>query len=230
MLWSAFTLGLFGSLHCLGMCGPIALALPLTKKERLAVVLQSFLYNIGRVFSYTFLGLILGLLGWGVAIAGYQKSLSIVLGIILIISAFFSISIENKLLRFGPFQRAYSKVKSKLSSLIRKNSFSNIFKLGFVNGLLPCGMVYVALAGALASGSTGQGALYMTLFGLGTLPMMMGVMLIGNFNKSFFLKLRKWIPLIMLAFGIMLIRRGLALEVPLDIKFWEANNFPVMCH
>lgn len=228
--WTAFTLGLFGSLHCLGMCGPIAMALPLTAAEKRSVFAQSLLYNIGRVSSYTLLGLLMGLLGWGVLIAGYQKTLSILLGILLVLAAFFTVSIENQFFRINTVNRFYNNLKIKLSQLLSRGSNANAYKLGLANGFLPCGMVYLALAGAVTSGGTTQGALYMTLFGLGTMPMMMGVMLFSKFNKRFFLKLRKLIPLVMLVFGLMLIKRGLALEIPLDFRFWEAANFPVMCH
>ena len=229
-LWSAFTLGLFGSLHCLGMCGPIAMALPLSATEKRSVVRQSLLYNFGRVASYSILGLIMGLLGWGVLIAGYQKSLSVILGAILILAALFSVSIENQIFKLRFFNRIFEGIKSIMGRLMSVNAYSNSFKIGLVNGVLPCGMVYIALAGALTSGGLTKATLYMTLFGLGTLPMMMAVMLFSNFNKRFFSKFRKWLPLIMFVFGLILIKRGLALEIPLDFSFWEANNFPLMCH
>ncbi len=229
-MWTAFTLGLFGSLHCLGMCGPIAMTLPLTAREKQSVVLQSLMYNLGRVGSYTLLGLAMGLMGWGILIAGYQKSISIILGVVLVLSAFFTVSLENGLLRIPALRHWYNTVKNKLSSLLNSKANGSAFQVGLANGLLPCGMVYIALAGALTSGGTMQGTFYMTLFGLGTLPMMMGVMLVSRFNRQFFLKLRKFIPLVMLIFGLLLIKRGLALELPVDFRFWEANNFPIMCH
>ena len=228
--WTAFTLGLFGSLHCLGMCGPIAMTLPLTNKEKRSVFKQSLIYNLGRVSSYTFLGLIMGLLGWGVYIAGYQKSLSVILGAVLILASFFTVSLESQLFRIGFINKVFEKIKSTMSTLMYVNANSNAYKIGLVNGVLPCGMVYIALAGALTSGGLIEGAVYMTLFGLGTLPMMMGIMLFSNFNKNFILKFRKWIPLIMFLFGLLLIKRGLALEIPLDFSFWQAEKFPIMCH
>ena len=229
-LLSAFTLGLFGSLHCLGMCGPIAMALPLTSSEKQKVFFQSLLYNLGRVSSYALMGLVMGLLGWGIMFAGYQKLLSVILGAVLILSAFFTVSLENGFLKLKPIARLYHKVKSKLAMMLRTNVNANAYKIGLANGVLPCGMVYVALAGALTSGDTLSGTAYMALFGLGTLPMMMGVMLLSKFNRSFFFALRKYIPIVMLVFGILLIKRGLGLELPVDLRFWEANNFPIMCH
>lgn len=229
-MWTAFTLGLFGSLHCLGMCGPIAMALPLSSKEKQTVVLQSIIYNLGRVSSYAILGLTMGLLGWGVVIAGYQKTLSVVLGVVLILSALFSFSLENGLLKFSFFRSLYGKIKSRLARLLQTNSNAGAYKIGLANGLLPCGMVYVALAGALTSGGTAQGTAYMALFGLGTLPLMTGVMLFSKFNRSIFLKLRRLLPLVLIIFGLMLIKRGLALEIPIDLRFWDATNNPIMCH
>jgi sulfite exporter TauE/SafE len=229
-LWSAFTLGFLGSLHCLGMCGPIAMALPLSTNEKRTVVLQSILYNFGRVSTYTIMGLVMGLLGWGILIAGYQKILSISLGIALILSAIFSYSLEKKLFGLTIFQRFFNRIKTRLANLLKFNSASNAYKIGLVNGILPCGLVYIALAGALASGNSVTGAAYMALFGLGTMPMMLGAMLFTSFNKRFFFKFRKFIPLVLIIFGLYLIQRGWLLEVPTDLRFWEANNFPVMCH
>jgi hypothetical protein len=229
-LWAAFILGLFGSLHCVGMCGPIAMALPLTAKERSQVVFQSLLYHSGRISTYTLMGIFMGLMGWGIGLAGYQKVFSVALGIILIITALFSISIEQKMMQNAFFQRLFSYVKTNLSRLLSIRNQSSAFKIGLLNGILPCGLVYIALAGAVTSESIGTGALYMAAFGVGTLPMMLSVMIFGNLNKQIFFRFRKWIPVGLVLFGMLLIYRGVMLDIPFDLKFWEDNNFPTMCH
>ena len=229
-IWTAFSLGLFGSLHCAGMCGPIAMALPLSIKEKRSIIAQSLLYNFGRIASYSLMGLVMGLLGWGVLLAGYQKSLSIALGVAMIISAILSFSVESAFLRIPLVTKSYNLIKSKLSSAMANQSGTGAVKIGFINGFLPCGMVYVALAGALSSGNSMEGAAYMALFGLGTIPMMTGLILVSNVNRQWILKLRKLLPVIMFIFGLLLIKRGLALDIPLEMKFWEAANFPTMCH
>ncbi|NNE27700.1 MAG: sulfite exporter TauE/SafE family protein [Saprospiraceae bacterium] len=229
-LWVAFSLGILGSLHCVGMCGPIAMMLPLNAREKSQIFAQSFTYNIGRVFTYGFMGAFMGLMGWGIALAGYQKSISIVLGSLLVIAAVFSISLESRWLKNTLIQSVFQKLKTALAKRLKINSMSNAFQIGLLNGLLPCGLVYVALAGSIAEGTALSGALYMMAFGLGTLPLMLGVMLVKNFNRNRFIRLRKLIPFGLFVFGVLLIYRGIALDVPLDLKFWEANNFPIMCH
>ena len=229
-LWVAFTLGLLGSLHCVGMCGPIAMMLPLNAKEKRQIFFQSFSYNIGRVFTYGLMGAFMGLMGWGIALAGYQKSISIILGSVLIIAALFSISLESQWFNNSVFQKLFKKLKLSLGKRLKINSMGNALQIGLLNGFLPCGLVYVALAGSVAEGTVLAGAIYMMAFGLGTLPLMLGVMLVKNFNRNRFLRWRKLIPVGLFIFGALLIYRGIVLEVPLDLKFWEANNFPIMCH
>ena len=229
-LWVAFSIGLFGSLHCVGMCGPIVMALPLSSKEKNHVVLQSLLYHSGRITTYALMGLFMGLMGWGILLAGYQKSLSIMLGVVLILSAIFSFSLERQIFANKGFQRLYDQIKYRLGKALRiKNNFS-AFNVGLLNGILPCGLVYVALATAVASGGPVSGALYMALFGLGTLPMMVGVMVFRNLYQRPLLKLRKLIPAGLVLFGALLIYRGIILEIPADISLFGLDNLPVMCH
>jgi sulfite exporter TauE/SafE len=229
-IWAAFILGLFGSLHCVGMCGPIAMALPLTTRERSQVIFQSLLYHSGRITTYAMMGLFMGLMGWGIGLAGYQKTFSIALGAILIITAIFSISIEQKMMQNALFQRLFQFVKNRLGKLLSIRNKSSAFKIGLLNGILPCGLVYIALAGSITGGNAASGALYMAAFGVGTLPMMLGVMIFGNLNRKIFYRFRKWIPVGLVLFGTLLIYRGMVLDIPFDLKFWEDNNFPTMCH
>ncbi|MBT8189384.1 MAG: sulfite exporter TauE/SafE family protein [Bacteroidia bacterium] len=229
-LWLAFTLGLFGSLHCVGMCGPIAMILPLTAKERSQVIFQSTLYHFGRITTYALMGAFMGLMGWGIFLAGYQKAFSIAFGILFVIMALFSFSFERQMMGYTFIQSFFNKVKNKLSSLLSIRNNSSAFKIGLLNGILPCGLVYVALAGSVTGGDVLFGAAYMAAFGLGTLPMMISVMAFKNLHKNFFFRVRKWIPVGLFLFGVLMIYRGIMLDVPLDLKFWEANNFPTMCH
>jgi sulfite exporter TauE/SafE len=229
-LWTGFTLGLLGSLHCVGMCGPIAMALPLTATERSQIVFQSLLYNFGRIITYALLGFFMGLMGWGLMIAGYQKAFSMILGGFLIASAIFSFSVEHHLLKNKFIQNAFNSIKAKLSKMLSIKSNSSAIKIGLLNGILPCGLVYIALAGAVSSSTVLSGSIYMIAFGLGTLPMMLGVMSFGKMYKISFLKIRKWIPVGLFLFGVFFIYRGMMLDIPLNLKFWEANNFPILCH
>lgn len=229
-LWSAFSLGLFGSLHCLGMCGPIAMALPLNTSEKISVYKVSALYNIGRVSSYTLMGLLMGILGWGVFLTGYQKSLSVILGILMILTAFYSGAANMGILKNLKIEYFYSRAQATLASFLSNKRSSSAYKIGFANGFLPCGMVYVALAGALTTSDVLTSAGFMAFFGFGTWPLMAAAMIFSNLNRSLFLRMRKALPLVMFIFGLMLIQRGINLQVPLELKFWEAFNNPIMCH
>ena len=230
MYWTAFTIGILGSLHCVGMCGPIALALPLNSKERRTIIFQSLLYHFGRICTYGMMGLFMGFLGWGIVLAGYQKSFSIGFGILLIVSAIFSFSLERRMLGSRFVQRIFNWVKIRLGTLLSINSNSGAFKIGLLNGILPCGLVYVALAGAVTGGGMIEGAGYMMAFGAGTMPLLTAVMILGKFHNLKLAKYRKWIPVGLVLFGILLIYRGVMLDVPLDLRLWESTNFPIMCH
>ena len=228
--WAAFTLGLLGSLHCVGMCGPIALAIPLTSKDRANVVVQSLLYQFGRITTYSLLGLIMGAMGWGIVLAGYQKLFTITFGVAIIVIALFSISIERKLLQNHFINNGFNWVKRKLAKLLSITNRSSAFSIGLLNGILPCGLVYIALAGALIGGQLLGGALYMFLFGLGTIPLMFGVMLIGKLQRSYFYRFRKLIPFALILFGGFLIYRGMMLDIPTELHLWESDNFEINCH
>ena len=231
IFWTAFTLGLIGSTHCLGMCGPIALAIPMSTSQRVLMTFQALKYNLGRVITYAFLGAVFGLIGMGVELAGFQKSFSVVIGILLLFAAFFSLNWESKLTNSSPLARFFYLIKSQIGKLLRNNSKQSHLLIGIFNGFLPCGMVYLAMAGAITTGSVLNGMLFMTLFGLGTLPLMLGIMLIGNVVKPSFKKLLRSIaPFVMIAFALLLIARGLNVNLPHELHFWEALQNDVMCH
>src|SRR6266581_2871253 len=155
-LWTAFTLGLIGSLHCAGMCGPLALALPPTGNRPASFFLGRVAYNLGRLVTYCVLGLIFGLLGKTLLLAGIQRWLSIALGTTLLFGLFTS----RKLALWRPIYLLVDRVKAGMSLLLRRRSADALMLLGLLNGFLPCGLVYVACAGATATGDLFNGALY----------------------------------------------------------------------
>ncbi len=212
---AAVTLGLVGSFHCVGMCGPIALAIPLNNESWFTKITGSVLYNLGRAVTYAIMGAIFGLVSEGFVMAGFQKWVSILMGSIMVLSVLFPSLYKN---RFDFDKKAFSfigKIKLKLGSLLRKKTYRSLFFIGLLNGLLPCGLVYMAIAGALATGSSASGALFMFIFGIGTLPMLFTVSILGN---SISLKLRKkitkLIPVAVMFIGILFILRGLGLGIP----------------
>ncbi|MEN9326613.1 MAG: hypothetical protein RI943_1034 [Bacteroidota bacterium] len=215
MLYSALIFGFISSLHCVGMCGPIAMMLPVDKDNSLKKWAQIATYQLGRVVAYASLGLLFGILGSGFFFAGFQQQLSIVVGILMIIVA---IVPEKKFAAYNfskPIYSIISKVKSQLGSQFKNKTFKSLFLIGLFNGYLPCGMVYVALFGAMAMNHVFLGSLYMILFGLGTIPLMAVVV---NFFKStsftFYAKFQKAIPVLMIFMGILFIVRGFGLNIP----------------
>ena len=230
-LYTALILGLSGSLHCVGMCGPIALALPLSTRERMSVWGQAAIYHSGRILTYGLMGLLFGMLGRGIALAGWQKSISIGLGIMILAGVFFSWSIEHQVVKIPGLNRFLQTIKKQLGKNLRINTPSATFRVGMLNGLLPCGLVYVALFGAISTGDLLAGGLYMLVFGLGTTPLIFSLMIAGKrLPLSWKGVLAKLSPVLLTIVALLLIYRGVHLQIPADLRFWEATNFQPMCH
>ncbi len=215
IFWTAFIVGLFGSLHCIGMCGPIALALPVFGNDFAKVISSRLLYNIGRTITYAFIGAIVGLAGQGMSFAGAQQWVSVLAGILLILIVFLPSKLSARITLLKPAYHFTSYTKRKFGSLLKERSVFNTFLIGLINGFLPCGLVYVALAGALATGSLINGMLYMTFFGLGTLPLMFAFSVAGQFiGANIRRKFNRLVPAFILALGVLFILRGLNLGIP----------------
>lgn len=215
MLSGALALGFLGSFHCIGMCGPLALALPVNGKGPGAHISAVLLYNSGRIFTYALLGALFGLLGKSLALAGGQRVLSIALGLLLVIIVLLPerIAARTRVTRF--LFGAVSKIKSKLGELFRRKTAASLLTIGLLNGLLPCGLVYAGLAGAAATGEGWKGALFMAVFGSGTAPVMLTVPLAGKFiTVPLRNKLRRAVPVFVVAMGLLLVLRGLNLGIP----------------
>lgn len=215
MLYSALIFGLISSFHCIGMCGPIAMMLPVDHQNKSKKALQISTYHLGRLSAYAFIGLFFGLMGKGLFVAGIQQKTSIFIGVAIILV----IIIPEKILanyNFSkPIFRFISKLKSRLGNQFKNKSYKSLFIIGLLNGFLPCGMVYVALFGAMAMQSIALGSLYMILFGLGTIPLMTSVVYIKEFiSITFRNKIQKAIPYVGVLIGILFILRGLGLGIP----------------
>ncbi|MBK0368469.1 sulfite exporter TauE/SafE family protein [Flavobacterium agrisoli] len=215
MIFTAFIFGLLSSFHCIGMCGPIAVMLPLDHHNAKKKAIQLITYHLGRLTTYTFMGIVFGLFGRGLLVAGLQQNLSIIIGILMIVVILIP---EKKLAGYNLSRPVFSfvgKIKSKLGKQFQNKSYSSIFTIGILNGMLPCGMVYVGLFGALAMQSVSWGAVYMLAFGLGTLPLMSAVVYLKEFiSVSFRNKIQKIIPYVGVCIGILFILRGLGLGIP----------------
>ena len=212
---AAFTMGIIGSFHCVGMCGPLALALPLSDQSLHSKFIGALLYNSGRVVTYSLFGLISGLLGKSFALIGFQQGLSIALGtsiiLLVIIPKLFPGSFKQANFSAAFFQR----LRRTFGQLFFKKNQSTLFAIGFLNGLLPCGLVYLAIAAATAAGNISSSVLFMAAFGLGTLPVMWSIAFWGNFiGINVRQKIRAAYPYMMLLMACLLIIRGMGLGIP----------------
>ena len=215
MLYTAFIFGLISSLHCIGMCGPIAMMLPVDRSNQTKKTLQIFTYHLGRLAAYASIGFIFGLFGKGFSMAGIQQELSVLLGIIMIIIVVIPEKVFIAYNFSKPIFKVISKIKTALGSQFKNKSYQSLFTIGLLNGFLPCGMVYVALFGAIAMQSPGLGVVYMILFGLGTIPMMSSVVYLNSFlTLPFRNKIQKVIPYVAVCIGVLFILRGLGLGIP----------------
>ena len=211
---AAFGIGFLGSLHCLGMCGPIALVVPPLGTGSIGRVSGGLIYNSGRILTYSMMGLLAGIVGKGFAVFNWQQGISIVLGVLIVIygllpGLFNNINISSPLYSFS------NRLKNSLSSVFKKRSVGGSIGIGMLNGLLPCGLVYVGLAGSLDLGSAVESTIFMACFGLGTLPMMTGVNLLGNNLKGTMKnRIARILPVFTVMIGLVFILRGLGLGIP----------------
>jgi uncharacterized protein len=215
-LAAGFMLGLLGSMHCIGMCGPIALALPVHHLSPFKKYTGIFLYNAGRVFSYVILGLIFSAIGQRLFIGNYQRYLSIAIGILIVLAVLLDIAHRTRFVTCSVFQRFLSKLQSSMAVQLRKdNSILSLFIIGFLNGWLPCGLVYIAISAAVAISEPVKGMLFMMGFGLATWPVMVSVSWLGKkFITPYRLQLQRILPALMLCMGALFILRGMNLGIP----------------
>lgn len=208
---AAILMGFVGSLHCLGMCGPIVLMLSGGQRGK-AFWINRLSYNLGRMIAYVLLGAVVGLMGHSIHLAGFQQSLSIAIGISWLGILIFRPAWEQTLTASKVFRPFYLKIKAELSVLFSNKKKSHFqFNAGILNGFLPCGMVYLALSAALLSGSWLDALAFMAAFGLGTFPAMLGLSVLFQKQGLEKLDLNRLIRGFSILFAILLIIRGLDL-------------------
>ncbi len=228
----AFMIGIVGSFHCVGMCGPLALALPLKNDSAFTRLSGALVYNIGRIVTYSFLGLLFGLIGESFSLFGFQQWLSIIAGVMIL---FFIIVPKKFAVQSSTnffINRFAGKLRATLGQLFFKKNASTLFAIGLLNGLLPCGLVYIAVAGAIATGDMGNSILFMASFGLGTLPVMWATAFFGNYiSIPVRQKIRKVFPYMMMLMACLLIVRGMGLGIPyVSPKLQTENTELIECH
>jgi sulfite exporter TauE/SafE len=196
------------------MCGPIAMMLPVSHNNPTKKVIQIMLYHLGRLTTYASLGFLFGILGKGLYLAGMQQQISITVGIFMIIIAIVPEKIFANYNFSRPVYRLISKLKTNLGSQFKRKSPDALFTIGLLNGLLPCGLVYAALFGAIAMQNVGFSIMYMLLFGIGTIPLMSAVVYVSNIlSIPFRNKFQKIIPLVTVVIGILFVMRGMGLNI-----------------
>jgi hypothetical protein len=207
----AFTLGLLGSLHCAAMCGPLMLAIPVRASHPLGFLLQRIVYQVGRILTYGLLGIVAGSVGRSFLLLGLQQSLSIALGVVVLLGYFFSarLGLAVPVLRMAGLMRAFLPLQP------HQRGFGSSLLLGMLNGLLPCGLVYVAMAAATTQSSIADSIAYMAVFGAGTVPMTLGISLSGHLiSLTLRTRMRHALPVGVCLLAALLILRGMALGIP----------------
>jgi len=204
-----------GSFHCVGMCGPIAFMLPVDHHKPTKKLLQVFLYHLGRLTSYSIIGLIFGFLGKGLYVFGLQQKLSIIIGVLMITIILIPHKTFSQYNLSKPIYSLLSTVKNRLGKELKKKTPDTFLTIGLLNGLLPCGLVYMAIFGSMATANPWTGALYMALFGVGTIPLMTAAVYFSSLLKGGAKKtVQRLIPIIVVIIGLLFILRGLGLGIP----------------
>lgn len=225
-LYAAFTLGLLGSLHCVGMCGPLMLSASTGSGWK-----NPLTYQAGRLLTYMFLGALLGGLGLGMQLWNAQSTIAVLSGILLLVFALLRMDPGNMLQRWPAYNRFQVRVRTWISGALKNRGIGSQFTLGVCNGLLPCGLVYLAIIAAANTGSPLAGATFMLAFGMGTLPLLVATLFAGKR----LLRLRpelltKWTPLVMAMVGLLLLWRGYSTHIPGEFHQFQDMAFPPMCH
>ena len=210
-LWTAFLLGFVGSLHCAGMCGPLVLLTPHVGRGRAGFVVSRLAYHAGRLTVYAAIGAGMGLAGHTFTIAGLQRWVALAAGLALLLG----LLLAHKWKLNAPAWRIVVWLKTTFAVLLKRRTYASVFFLGAINGLLPCGLVYTAAAGAAATATALGGFQFMTIFGVATLPMLLGIGLAGR-------KLQLWlgpraqylVPGSIMFVAALLILRSLGLGIP----------------
>jgi len=227
---AALVIGLLGSLHCVGMCGPLVLAMPFGNKDGGLPPVRMVSYHAGRMFTYGILGLGVGFIGEGLRIFLMQQWISIAAGILILLMYFIPLVLRSSL--FPTVSSAWNKhvvmwMRRHLQPAEGSSAATKMLLIGVLNGLLPCGLVYMALVGAISQPTIIESGLFMVIFGLGTSPALTAIifankLVLGKVKTSF----SKAIPFFVVIVAALLILRGLGLGIPYISPADERN----CCH
>lgn len=212
MIYTALIMGFAGSLHCMGMCSPLAMTVTRVSSN---VMTNRLLYNTGRIFTYGIVGAIIASIGFAFPISKYQNLLSLIMGLALITIGLASVSrlsipfITTVLLKLSVM------LKNAFAQFLKQKNFVSIFLLGTFNGFLPCGLTFLALTYCVILSAPMEGFVFMILFGVGTLPAMLGFTSFFQWIvKRFHFSPQRLTTSLFVISGILLIARIFLIHVP----------------
>jgi uncharacterized protein len=206
MIITALLLGLGGSLHCVGMCSPLAISVTSFSKN---VWLNRLLYNIGRILTYAVLGLLVSLIGSALPFHEYRTFGTVAIGILLVLTGLGLLKGINIPGLSRVVQHFILFIKIRYTALLSKKNRTAQFLLGSLNGVLPCGLTYLALSYCVFVEPV-QGFLFMVLFGASTLPAMIGTPLLFNWiTRHWRIRVQRLGSVAMIFIGLLLITRVL---------------------
>lgn len=209
-LIAACILGFAGSLHCLGMCGPLVIALHSGSNKQ--TWNTKFVYHLGRIVVYATFGLVVGLVGKTFSFFGFQQVVAIVAGVVMLVLILWPGVFRNAKLKTT---RVTQWIRSRITPRVKAHPLLTSFLLGAVNGLLPCGLVYVALSGALITGDPWKSALFMITFGISTSPALLAAPAILQWvSRRLKLKSIKALQVGLVLVSVMIVLRGSGLGIP----------------
>ncbi|OJV12471.1 MAG: hypothetical protein BGO21_06655 [Dyadobacter sp. 50-39] len=208
-------MGLIASFHCVGMCGPITLALPVHKGTRMRQIAGVLAYNAGRALTYATFGVVLGTLGASLAWLGVLRYASVAVGAAMLAYVFWPAGLEQRLHMPLFWQKTVGRLRQRMAIYLKRNDLPGMLLLGMLNGAIPCGMVYMALMSSVATGSAWGGGAFMALFGLGTLPAMLALGIARQqLTPALRTRIRKLTPVLVAIAGIWLVARGVMTSYP----------------
>ncbi len=227
MVLTALIMGLTGSLHCVGMCSPLAMAVGNMSAR---TFLNRIIYNAGRIVTYGLLGLAIAGVGLAFPVSKFQNLVSILLGIILLLAGTGLMKVNIPILSRAIGTLTFT-LKNIFTRFLNRKNFGSVFLLGTLNGILPCGLVWIALTYSFTLQSAMEGFSFMILFGIGTLPVMLGfTSVITQLLKRFNFNFRRITSAMLILSGILLIVRVFIVHLPHQHSLQQGVVDIVLCN
>lgn len=224
---AAIILGLGGSLHCVGMCGPLIISIPFEQNTGIKKITAIIVYFFSKAAIYAVMGAFFALIGWSFKIITLQQWLSVVAGIFIILFAVYPLYFQKKLASINFF----AALKTSFKKNMLQNTLWSYMQLGALNALLPCGLIYTALLAAAATSSVLKGTLFMFIFGItSAIPLMVLAIAKTGINMSLRQKLRPVTMYLSIIIGLLLIIRGLGLGIPYLSPVYGPHGEVISCH